>query len=158
ITQAEPIRRVRVAREQQRPGGRGRRHRGAASRTGRRSAAAAATAIVPPIFPFPDSMLAWAAARSRGAAPERQLSGQLGAPPAAGLGEEPVVAVEELGERDVVAQLDPGPGSHRGAEARSCGLEAVDRDEECTCPAGCVIVIDVCPPRKTLSWTSIACS
>ena len=41
-----------------------------------------------------------------------------------------MLAVEDLGQRQVVAGLRLRPGSHRGAEARAGRLEAVHRDDE----------------------------
>jgi hypothetical protein len=51
----------------------------------------------------------------------RQLAQDLGAALASDLDEEAVLAVEDLGEREVVAGLRLRPGSHRHAEAGAAG-------------------------------------
>src|SRR5581483_2616743 len=73
----------------------------------------------------------------------RQLREHLAAALAAGLGEQPVTAVEELRQREVVACVDAWPRAHRGAEARPARLEAVDGDDEGVLPAGGVVPIRV---------------
>ena len=56
---------------------------------------------------------------------------QLGAPCGADLDQELVVlAVEQLGEREVVAAGGTRSGAHRRAEAGAGGLAAVDDDDE----------------------------
>src|SRR5581483_12498398 len=79
----------------------------------------------------------------------RRLRGKLGeyfgAAFGAHLDEEPVLAVEQLREREVVARLDLRPGPHRGAEARAAGLEAIDGDDERSGPSRVVVAIGMEP-------------
>ena len=82
--------------------------------------------------------------RSSGcASPPRQLREHLGAALAADLDEEAVPAVEDLGQREVVACLGLRTGAHRDAEAGAGGLEAVDGDDERVLAARRVVAVGV---------------
>ena len=59
-----------------------------------------------------------------------ELAQHLGAALGAGLDEEAMLSVEQLGQRQVVAGLDLRAGAHRRAEARVARLEAVHCDED----------------------------
>ena len=75
----------------------------------------------------------------------RDLRHHLGAALAADPNEEPVLAVEQLGEREVVAALRRRAGAHRVAEAEPAGLGAVDDDDERALTASRVVAVDVAP-------------
>ena len=74
--------------------------------------------------------------------PGGELGQHLFAGRAAGLDEEPVLALEDLGQREVVALLDARAGVHRDAEARGGGLAAVDGDDEDPAAPGGVVAVD----------------
>jgi len=64
------------------------------------------------------------------ARPAGESAEQLGAPLRAGLDEEAMLALEQLGDRQIGTGFDFRAGAHRRAEARAARLEAVDRDQE----------------------------
>ena len=73
----------------------------------------------------------------------RQLPQYLAAALASHLDQKPVLALEDLGQREVVAGLDSWSRLHRGAEAGAAGLEAVDGDDEGVLAASGVVALDL---------------
>ena len=83
--------------------------------------------------------------RDRRRSPSRcgSVGEHLGAALGPDLDEEAVLAVEDLGQREVEARLGLRAGAHRDAEARPAGLDAVDGDDEHVLAPGGVVALDV---------------
>ena len=67
----------------------------------------------------------------------------LGAALASGFDEEAMLAVEDLGEREVVARLGLRPGAHRGAEARAAGSKQLTATTKASSRRAGVVAVDV---------------
>ena len=78
-----------------------------------------------------------------GRRPARKRGRDLGAALAADLEQQPMLAVEDLREREVVVLVGLRAGAHRDAEARGRGLEAVGGHDEGVLPACGVVAIGV---------------
>src|SRR5689334_524631 len=76
-----------------------------------------------------------------GRRPAIERGEHVGAALAADLDQVAVLALEDLGQREVVAHADPRPGLHRHAEAGSGRLVAVGGDDEGILAARCIVLV-----------------